>query len=165
MGFPGGSVVKNLPAMQETRVWSLDWEDPLEKEMATHSSILAWRIPWTEDPGRLQSLGLQRIRLNWATNTFTSFFYLVASHSSLCSKLMSFNTNFSWWSAGNDFVAHSIFFLPIGLFCLISNSFFLCLPSPCSFCPTHWGCVSPWTHSSPALLLAPWYLVASLTIY
>ena len=51
--FPGGSVVKNLPAMQEIRVLSLGWEDPLEKEMATHSSILAWRIPWTEEPGVL----------------------------------------------------------------------------------------------------------------
>ena len=45
--------------MQETQVWFLDWEDPLEKEMATHSSILAWRIPWVEEPGRLQSMGLQ----------------------------------------------------------------------------------------------------------
>ena len=45
--------VNNLPAMQETQVWSLGWEDPLEKEMATHSSILAWRIPWTEKPGRI----------------------------------------------------------------------------------------------------------------
>ena len=50
MGFPRGSVVKNLPAMQETQVQSLGWEDPLEKGMATHSSILAWRIPWTEKP-------------------------------------------------------------------------------------------------------------------
>ena len=49
--------IKHLPAMQETRVQSLGWEDPLEKEMATHSSILAWRIPWTEEPGRLQSTG------------------------------------------------------------------------------------------------------------
>ena len=49
-GFPGGSVVKNLPAKQETQVQSLDWEDPLEKEMATHSSTLAWEIPWTEEP-------------------------------------------------------------------------------------------------------------------
>ena len=55
-GFPGGSLVKNLPEMQ---VLSLDWENLLEKEMATHSSILAWRIPWTEEPGRLQSIGLQ----------------------------------------------------------------------------------------------------------
>jgi len=65
MGFPGGSVVKTLPAMQElqeTRVQSLDWEDPLEEGMATHSSILAWEIPWTEEPGRLQSIGLQRVR-------------------------------------------------------------------------------------------------------
>ena len=50
-------MVKNLPAMQETQVQSLGWEDPLEKEMATHSSILAWETPWTEEPGGLQSLG------------------------------------------------------------------------------------------------------------
>ena len=56
IGFPGGSVVKNLPAMQETQVWSLGQDDSLEEEMATHSSILAWRIPWTEEPGQLQGL-------------------------------------------------------------------------------------------------------------
>ena len=55
-------MVKNLPAMRETWVQSLGWEDPLEKGMATHSSILTWRIPWTEDPGRLQSVGSQRVR-------------------------------------------------------------------------------------------------------
>ena len=54
-------LVKNLPAMGETWVQSLGWEDPLEKGKATHSSILAWRIPWTEDPGGLQSMGLQRV--------------------------------------------------------------------------------------------------------
>ena len=54
-------MVKNLPAM-ETRVQFLDWEDPLEKGMATYSSILAWRILWTEEPGRLQDMGLQRVR-------------------------------------------------------------------------------------------------------
>ena len=53
--------LKRLPAMRETRVGSLGWEDPLEKEMATHSSILARRIPWTEEPGGLQSTGLQRV--------------------------------------------------------------------------------------------------------
>ena len=53
--------LKHLPAMQETQVRSLGWEDPLEKEMATHSSILAWRIPWTENPGGLQSMGSQRV--------------------------------------------------------------------------------------------------------
>ena len=53
--------IKNLPAMQETGVQSLGWEDPLEEEIATHSSLLAWRIPWTEEPGRLQSMGSQRV--------------------------------------------------------------------------------------------------------
>ena len=57
----GGSVVKNPPAMQETLVRSLDWEDPLEKEMATHSCILAWGVPWTEEPGKLQPMGLKRV--------------------------------------------------------------------------------------------------------
>ena len=52
---------KHLPAMWETQVRSLGWEDLLEEEMATHSSILAWRIPWTEEPGRLQSMGSQRV--------------------------------------------------------------------------------------------------------
>ena len=55
-------MMKNLPAVQETRVRSLGWEDPLEKGMATHSSILAWRIPWTEEPGRLQFMGSERVR-------------------------------------------------------------------------------------------------------
>ena len=54
-------MVKNLPAVQEMWVISLDQEDPLEKGMATHSSILAWKIPWTEEPGRLQSMGSQRV--------------------------------------------------------------------------------------------------------
>ena len=53
--------VKRLPAMRETWVQSLGWEDLLEKEMATHSSILAWKLPWTEEPGRLQSMGSQRV--------------------------------------------------------------------------------------------------------
>ena len=58
-------MVKNPPAMQETRVQSLGWEDPLEKEMATHSSLLAWKIPWAEEPGSgLQSTGSQRVRRN-----------------------------------------------------------------------------------------------------
>ena len=57
-------MVKCLPAMQETRVQSLGWEDPFEKEMTTHSSILAWKIPQTEDSGSLQFMGLQRVRHN-----------------------------------------------------------------------------------------------------
>ena len=61
LGFPGVSAVKNLPAMRGTRVPSLGQVDPLEKEMATHSNILAWRLPWTEEPGGLQSIGSQRV--------------------------------------------------------------------------------------------------------
>ena len=71
--LPGASLValtvENLPAMWENRVQSLGWEDPLEKWMATLSSILAWEIPRTEEPGRLQFMGLQRVRHDWATNT------------------------------------------------------------------------------------------------
>ena len=62
-------IVKNLPAMQETQVWSLSCDNPLEKGMATHSSILAWRIPWIEEAGGLQSMGSQKVTHNWATNT------------------------------------------------------------------------------------------------
>ena len=62
--------VKNLPAVQETQVWSLGWEDPLEKEMATHSSILAWKISWTQEPGGMQSMGSQRVGHDWVTNTY-----------------------------------------------------------------------------------------------
>ena len=64
MGFPGDSVVKNLLPMQEMQVRSLGWADHLEKEMATHSSILAWGIPWTEEPGRLQSIAWLRVKHN-----------------------------------------------------------------------------------------------------
>ena len=67
-GFPGGSVVKNLPANARDWVQSLIQEDLLEKEMATHSSILAWRIPRTKEPGGLQSMASQRIGGNWATS-------------------------------------------------------------------------------------------------
>ena len=77
VGFPGGSVVKNLPAvqeMQETRVQSLGQEDPLEKEVATRPSILAWRIPWTEEPGGLWSVGSQRVGYN-----------IVTEHAGMCS--------------------------------------------------------------------------------
>ena len=78
-------VVKNLPAMQETQ------EDPLEKGMATHSSIHAWRIPWTEEPGGLQSMGSQRVRHNWMTNTLNSWFYnvvFICVNHFVCSKVI-----------------------------------------------------------------------------
>ena len=71
--------LKNLPPMQETWVLSLDWEDPLEKEKVTHSSILAWRIPWTEKPGRLQSTGSQRIRQDWLDKAVIRVISLVSS--------------------------------------------------------------------------------------
>ena len=57
--FPGGSVVKNPPAVQETQVPSSGWEDPLEEDMATHARVLAWRIPWSEEPAGIQSIGCQ----------------------------------------------------------------------------------------------------------
>ena len=65
--FPGGSVTKTLPVNEEDVGQSLGWEDPLEKEMATHSSILAWETPWTEEPGGLQSIGSQKSE-TWLSN-------------------------------------------------------------------------------------------------
>ena len=74
MGFPSGSVVKNPPAMQGTWVYSLGQEDPLGKEMAAHSSILAWSIPWTEEPGGLQSMVLQELDTSeWLNNSKQQF--------------------------------------------------------------------------------------------
>ena len=73
--FPGGSTVKCLSAMQETWVRSLGWEDPLEKEMAAHSSTLTWKIPWMEEPGGLQSMGLvHEVAKSWTS--LSLFFYL-----------------------------------------------------------------------------------------
>ena len=76
--------VKRLSAMQETRVQSLGWEDPLEKEMAAHSSILAWKIPWTVEPGRLPSMGSQRVR------------YTERLHFTLYTKKKKFKSSKSW---------------------------------------------------------------------
>ena len=69
-------MVKHLPAMREAWVRSLDQEDPLEKGMATHSSILAWRIPWTEEPGGLQSMGLQRVTTEQESDMTENYFFL-----------------------------------------------------------------------------------------
>ena len=86
-------MVKYLSTMQETWVQSLGWEDLLEKEMATHSSVLAWKIPWTEEPGRLQSMGSQKVRHDLATSlhSFHSLHSLslekeMATHSSILAK-------------------------------------------------------------------------------
>ena len=96
-GFPGGSVVKNPPAVQEMRVRSLGREDPLEKEKTTHSSILAWEIPWIEDPGRLQSMGSQIGMTQWLNSNkdeYTGWCWILGR----CLKLI-----FMWrkpaWSA------------------------------------------------------------------
>ena len=73
-------MVKRLPGMQETWVRFLGQEDPLEKEMAIHSSTLAWKIPWTEEPDRLQSMGSQRVRHNWATSLHFTHAHKVRTH-------------------------------------------------------------------------------------
>ena len=74
-------MVKRLPAMQESQVRSLGWEDPLEKEMATHSSTLAWKIPWIEEPGRLQSMGSQGVKHDWVTSLHSLHVYI---HTHIC---------------------------------------------------------------------------------
>ena len=78
--------VKNLRKMREIQVWFLGQEDPLEKEMAIHSSILAWRIPWTEDPGELQSMGSQRVKDKRLTLIFTLYWHWYYPNSSLTSS-------------------------------------------------------------------------------
>ena len=95
-----GQTIKNLPAMlktQEMQVWSLGQEDYLEKGMAAHSSILVWRIPWTEEPGGLQSMGSPRAGHDWATNTFT-FHFLFFTY--LKSYLILESNHFSYFFSG-----------------------------------------------------------------
>ena len=83
LSFPGGSVGKNPFANAGDAGWSLDWGDPLEEEIAAHSSILGWKIPWTEEPGRLQSMASQRIRHDWACMQMASIAYLLSLPSEL----------------------------------------------------------------------------------
>ena len=85
-GFLGGSVVKNLPAMQEAQIQSLGRADRLEEEMAIHPSILAWRIPWTEETGRLQSIGSQRVRHSLATKQ--QFHLLFIAHGNVLENFL-----------------------------------------------------------------------------
>ena len=75
--------VKKLPAMQDTQVWSLGQEDPLEKGMTTHSTILAWRIPWTVEPSGLQSMGSQRVGHDWETFTYFQSPFFIDGHTDL----------------------------------------------------------------------------------
>jgi len=86
--------------MQETWVWSVGQEDPLEKEMATHSSTLAWKIPWTEKPGRLQSMGSQRVGHDWATSlSLFTFMYWRRKWQLQCSCLENPRDGGAWWAA------------------------------------------------------------------
>ena len=89
---PVAQTVKCLPTMRETWVRAMGQEVPLEKEMVTHSSILAWKIPWTEEPGRLQSMGSQRVRHDWATSLhFTS----CPVDSQICTPILTFHLSFT----------------------------------------------------------------------
>ena len=83
-------MVKNSPAMRETWIWSLGWEEPMKKGTAIHSSILAWRIPWTKEPGRVQFMGSQRVGHDWATFTYIYIYaYIFVQHaiSLVCSGI------------------------------------------------------------------------------
>ena len=88
MGFPGGPVVKNPPAIQETQILSLGWKEPLKKEMATHSNILAWEIPWTEEPSGLQSMGPQRVRQDWAAKQKQQYLHIICTYPPIYFKII-----------------------------------------------------------------------------
>ena len=99
LSFHCGSTVKNLPAMQEpleVRVWSLGWEDPLEESMATHSSILAWRIPWTEELGKLHSTVSKRVGHDWSHWVHISTLSILVVFPTLFNLILSFGVRSSW---------------------------------------------------------------------
>ena len=102
--------VENLPAVQETQVWSLGQEDPLEKRTATHSSILAWRIPWTEKPSRLQPMGSQRAGHDWATFTFLSC-KTIGQHGPCCGA-------YTRWKTDPPFPFRALSWCVLGEMCL-----------------------------------------------
>ena len=136
LGFPWWLSGKGicLP-MQETWVWSLGWEDPLEKGMATHSSILAWSIPWTEEPGKLQYMASQRARY-WAINTFT--FTTKLSYFSSGEHILRFFTYlWKWETFAYVVLEYKLYFLNCVAssceFALILHSFFFPLWSTISF--------------------------------
>ena len=110
-------VVKNLPTMWETWIWSLVWEDPLENGMAAHSSIFAWRIPWTESPGRLQSMGSQRVGHDWATITHSLMIHIL---------MIYIGTKTIWPQADSPFLNITISVLTIPLIpsTLVKNCIF-----------------------------------------
>ena len=97
--------VNRLSTMREIRIWSLGWEDPLEKEMAIHSSTVAWKIPWTEEPGRLQSMGSQRVGHDWATSRSGSSriqrSYSSQTHMNLLLKDIYSESPIAWYILGS----------------------------------------------------------------
>ena len=149
VGFPDGTVVKNLPANQETWVRFLGWEDSLEKEMATHSSILVWDIPWTEEPGRLQSTGSQK------------------SQTQLCVHVLDQNVPVWHWDCQ---------FLQAGLMVVLENTHSwrprtsLQPSSPQLFLlqgPVQWKTIFPWTRKQEDVLrmIQAHYLYCVLYFY
>ena len=127
-------MVKNLSAVQETLVWFLGQKDPLEKGMATHSSILAWRIPWTEEPGGLQSMGSQRVGHDWATR-HTLTLLTVDPLPSLKTPFWAFSSVLFWF-----------------LFYISDHFFHLYLWAPLAFYPrsSFWGPSPLFVDHSPA---------------
>ena len=132
MDFAVAQMVKNPSAMQETWIWSLGWDDPLEKGMAIHSSILTWRIPWTEEPGGLQSVGSQRVGHDWETNI---------NYGQICLGLIR-ACGFCLWSPLTSSVAADI--VP----CL-----YLKLPHPSISFPPISGAVDPGTGASETCVI------------
>ena len=108
-------ILKNPPAMQETPVWPLGWEDPLENEMATHSSIPAWRIPWTEEPGWLHSIESHRVRHGWrdtctharASNCYLFYLYYLFSNKMTMPGRQGLSISTSHVALGEHLTAHS----------------------------------------------------------
>ena len=121
-------MIKNLPAVQETGVRSLGWEDPLEKGVATHSSILAWRIPWTEEPGRLQSTESQRVGHDWSNFARTCrHSYGEPQGSSGCKRITGYRPGVGWGVyERNDFSEPGLLYLPIHRKALNSLTWFIC---------------------------------------
>ena len=109
--------IKNLPAMWESWVQFLAWEDPLEQGMATHlpmASILVWRVPWTEKPIRLQSMGMQRVRHDWVTKTHR--YTHTHTHTRTCINFKNQSWNLVYWSTKYHLSLHNILFHSSGLY-------------------------------------------------
>ena len=149
MAFLVPQPVKHLPAIWEPWVWSLGWEDPLEKAMATHSSILAWKTPWMEEPGSLQFMGSQRVGHNWAT--WLSFPKSLQSCLTLCDSMGHSPPGSSgpWSSPGKN--------TGVGCHFLLQGTLLTQGSSPHLLCAWHW-------QADPLPLLPPGKLIAILML-